>query len=501
MPVALFVRSQPGTLAGRRRATRGGMLFGAVHFALLLYWIAVALVWYTVLAIPAFMATVAVLAGLTGVFAWVLHRALHEARAPLWIALPVAWTATEWTRAHFPDALSFPWLGLGTSLTGTPRVVGVAELVGARGVGFWIALVNGLAATVWIRRRSGRAWSGPAWAMLVVTVGPPAWGVWRAATLPVRQVARVAVVQPDVPEHLKLDARVAEDSTRASLETLLATLEPGAVDLVALPEVLFPATYPEAPGEQPSMAFLQSESRQLDVPFLFGGLGYASDDRGRTVPYNSAFLMAPDGLVSYRYDKRRLVPGVERAPFLPSGWVGALGGFGGYGVGRGWPLARVSGVAYGVLICYESSYPELSRRVRLEGADVLVNLTNDAWYGREPWYARTTALWQHPAHLVMRAIENRVGVVRAANTGISLFVDPVGRVHGATELFSAETTSASVFGTDVSTLYTRLGDVVGNGAAAAALVLLLLGFADHRRRDAGVTVRRPRDLDPHDDRH
>jgi len=495
VPIALFVRSLPGTPAGRRRAVRGGILFGAVHFALLLYWIAVALVWYTPLAIPAYLGTVAVLAGLAGLFAWVLHGAVHDARAPLWIALPVAWTATEWARAHFPDALSFPWLGLGTSLTGYPRVVGFAELVGARGVGFWIALANGLAATLWLRRRSGRAWSGPLWALLVVTVAPPAWGVWRAATLPVRQLARVAVVQPDVPEHLKLDARLAEDSTRASLETLLPMLEPGAVDLVALPEVLFPATYPESPGPKPSMDFLQRQSRDLGAPFLFGGLGYASDKRGRSIPYNSAFLMAPDGLAAYRYDKRRLVPGVERAPFLPAGWVGALGAFGGYGVGRGWPLARVRGVAYGVLICYESSYPELSRRLRLEGADVLVNLTNDAWYGRDVWYARTTALWQHPAHLVMRAIENRVGIVRAANTGISLFVDPVGRVHDATQLFRPGVASAEVLGTDVSTLYTRVGDVVGNGAAAAALALLVLGFASHHRRGASVPPQHARDLE------
>ncbi len=107
---------------------------------------------------------------------------------------------------------------------------------------------------------------------------------------------------------------------------------------------------------------------------------------------------------------------------------------------------------------------------------MLVNITNDAWYGREPWYARTTALWQHPAHMVMRAIENRMGVARAANTGISMFVDPVGRVYDATPLFQRDVRVDTVYTTDVRTFYTRFGDLVGNGSAAGALLLVLLAW-------------------------
>jgi apolipoprotein N-acyltransferase len=129
-----------------------------------------------------------------------------------------------------------------------------------------------------------------------------------------------------------------------------------------------------------------------------------------------------------------------------------------------------------VLICYESTYAEGARSLRLAGADVLLNITNDAWYGREPFYARTTALWQHPAHMVMRAIENRVGVARAANTGISLFVDPIGRVYNTTELFEADIRVDTVRTTDVITFYTRFGDLVGNGAAGAALLLMLASW-------------------------
>ncbi|MEC9356012.1 MAG: hypothetical protein VX507_07210, partial [Gemmatimonadota bacterium] len=114
-------------------------------------------------------------------------------------------------------------------------------------------------------------------------------------------------------------------------------------------------------------------------------------------------------------------------------------------------------------------------------AEVLLNITNDAWYGREPLYARTSALWQHPAHLVMRAIENRMGVARSANTGISLYVDPIGRVHGQTDLVESDITIDNVFTTDEITFFTRFGDLAGNGAALAAILLILASLKFSRR--------------------
>jgi apolipoprotein N-acyltransferase len=152
-----------------------------------------------------------------------------------------------------------------------------------------------------------------------------------------------------------------------------------------------------------------------------------------------------------------------------------------YEPGQEWPLASIADGAFGVLICYESSYPEASRAYRLEGADLLVNITNDAWYGREPWYSRTTALWQHPAHMVMRAIENRVGVARVANTGISMFVDPLGHVYEATPLFQEDVRVGEVFTTDVTTFYTRYGDLSGTTAGTVCFLLLLSALADRIR--------------------
>jgi apolipoprotein N-acyltransferase len=240
---------------------------------------------------------------------------------------------------------------------------------------------------------------------------------------------------------------------------------------------------------------IQAYSREVGAPILFGAVGDSVEPDGRIIPYNSAFLMKPQGLTRYEYDKRYLVPMVERVPLLPARWLRHLEYFGKFGVGKGWPLAKADDAAFGTLICYESTYPQGARQFRLAGADVLLNITNDSWYGREPWWSRTTALWQHPAHMVMRAIENRMGVARAANTGISLFVDPVGRVYDATHLFQPAVEADDVYTTDIVTFFTRYGDLAGNGAAAAALVLVLASFwLGRRRRDPPATIpRAPRE--------
>jgi len=499
VPFALWLYGRTPDAAGRRSAVRGSLVFGTLYFGILFYWILVALIWFTWLAIFAFIGSMILLVGAAALFGWMLHRSVHTVRAPLWLALPVTWTATEWFRAHWPGPLAFPWLGLGTSLTGYPKLVGIAEIVGARGVTFWLALVNGLLAVlvlrVWGPRGAASDAGGMAdgasghrgrwWPLAAVTVAvvalPMAWGVWRADTLPMRDVGRVAVVQPNIREDLKMDVQTGLDSTFASLDRLMAQIPPGSVKLVVMPEVTF-QIYPKSPAYDREVSRIQAYSREVDAPILFGALGYSEEPDGQYIPYNSAFLMEPQGLTGYEYDKHYLVPMVERVPLLPAKWLRHLQYFGKFGVGKGWPLARAGGTAFAPLICYESTYPEGARHFRLAGADVLLNITNDSWYGREPWWSRTTALWQHPAHMVMRAIENRMGVARAANTGISLFVDPVGRVYDATHLFQPAVEADDVYTTDIVTFYTRYGDLTGNGAATAALVLVLASFWLGRRR-------------------
>jgi apolipoprotein N-acyltransferase len=151
-------------------------------------------------------------------------------------------------------------------------------------------------------------------------------------------------------------------------------------------------------------------------------------------------------------------------------------------VGRNLTPLESGDLRFGVLVCYESIFAGLSRRYRLQGADFVVNITNDAWFGREDeWWSQSGALWQHPSHLVLRAIENRVGIARAANTGISQTVDPLGRVHNETKLFERTIFTADVLTTDGLTLFTRTGDLVGWLAALAAAFGAVLPRIRQRR--------------------
>lgn len=497
VPFALWLERLPDGADGRSAVLRGGFFLGLIYFSLVFYWLMVALIHYTWLAILAFVAPVLILSGFLAFAALGMLRAHRRLGWPLWIALPVFWTAMEWFRAHLGD-VAFPWMGLGDTLTGFPWLIGAADVVGSRGLTFWLVAINGLIAGLWSSRRAASGSPPPTalgrrpamWsALALLLLVPLAYSLVRWNSLNLRPAARVVLLQPNIPEDIKLDRRAAVDSTVRAANTLFdAALgdDPGRVDLVALPETALPILIDAIPslpyGGRPDLeAWVAQWARRFGSPVLYGGIGANDLGGGKYDYFNSAFLIDPDGARLARYDKKFLVPIVERVPFVDPELFGGLPYFGGFAVGALGPVLRTNGARFGVLICYESIFTQLSRHYRRGGADFLVNITNDAWFGRaEPWWNRSSALSQHPAHLVMRAIENRIGVARSANTGISQLVDPLGRVSERTALFTEAVITADVMTSDSRTLYTRFGDVSGWAAALAALVAA--GLAAYGRR-------------------
>lgn len=498
-PWLVHLGGLPGDAAGRSAAVRSGYWLGVAYFGLTLYWLLTALIWYTPLAVLGYLLTVFILSWLVAGTAWMIHRARSAAGVPLWAAAPVAWTAAEWLQGHLLD-LSFPWLGLGTALTGFPWLIGAADLVGARGLTFWIVLVNALAAEGVLAWRASRRLPLPLAAGLAAALAlPAAYSLARWVTLETRPAAQVAVLQPNIPEHLKLQREAAKDSTRVALTHLMESVPEEGLDLVVWPEVTYP-DFLRLSGEWE--AWVRGLARERRTAFLVGGLDYVPRGPRQFDYFNAAFLYGSEGELRGTYYKHHLVPVVERVPFVPLEWIrtwrqswtaGEGGGlrrllgeflayFGGFGRGEAAPVLAASQARFGVLICYESIFAPLSRRYRREGADFLANITNDAWFGRdEPWWSRTAALHQHPAHMVMRAVENRVGVVRSANTGISMIIDPRGRIVQATELFVPAAITGEVRTTDGLTVYARLGDGVGTLSAAAAAAWILWSLWGRRR--------------------
>jgi apolipoprotein N-acyltransferase len=444
---------------------RTGYWFGVLAHGAVLYWIVVALWHFTPLSALGYLAAILlVLAPQWALLGWVVVRVRQRTSLPVWVVFPLVWTAVEVLQGAVGD-VRFPWLGLGTSLVRVPTLVQWAELGGARGVTLWLAAVNAL---VFVALRT-RRWRRPVAVIAASLVAALAFGAWRERTLRPRPVTTVAVLQPNVGFDEKRSNRENDSLVLELLElTRRARTMPG-VRLVAWPEVAVPNYFVNRPEWERWIGALAAETR---TPILAGGLDVEFAADGSYEYFNAAFLFDTSGSdrtwPSYR--KTYLVPIVERVPFLNPRWFGNLRWFGGFGRGRRFPVYRLPEGGFGVLICYESAFEDLARRYRADGADFLVNITNDAWFGQ------TAAPWQHASHLVMRAIETRTGVARAANTGISQFVDPLGRTSHSTALLTEAVVAAPVLTTDVRTLYVRWGDWVGLLAVIGAAAALVASF-------------------------
>jgi len=471
LPLLSFCAVMPAVLLlthlereGGLEALRLGFWYGFVAQGLALYWLVVALWHFTPLSALGYLATIAIYGlWMAGLFWLVTRVRIRFPVVPLWVLFPLAWTAMDWGIGHQGD-IRFPWLGLGTSLADAPTLVQWADLAGTRGVTLWLAWCNVMLVEAWLTRQRGDGRSWIRWQPLAAVLATVAlawgYGAWRERTLPVRPVGVVGLVQPNVGFREKWN-RAYQDSIIADLFGLSRGLEDRTrVDLLIWPEAAVPDYFVQRPDWDAAIAL---SVRQSHTPLVTGGL----DAESNFEYYNAAFFYDSTGdRTRYPvYHKHYLVPIVERVPFVPPRWL-HLKWFGGFGKGWDVPLYRTAIGRFGVLICYESIFADLARDYRRGGADFLVNITNDAWYGR------TAGPYQHASHLVMRAIETRMGVARAANSGISETVDPLGYAHDATNLEVRTAEASRLVTSDVRTLYVRLGDWVGTLAALATL-----GFA------------------------
>jgi apolipoprotein N-acyltransferase len=450
----LEARGHGGTETRESGPAKAGFWFGFLANGLVLYWMVAALWHFTPLSAAGYLATIAILGAWWALLAWTAVWVRRRTRIPLWVVFPLLWTAVEWGIGHQGD-IRFPWLGLGTSLASAPVLVQWADLAGARGVTLWLAWANVMVFLA-LRRRAWR----PLAALAATVAVALAYGGWRERTLVVRPAAVVAVVQPNLGFKEKVESRdqdaVVEELLRL---TVRADSLPG-VRLVAWPEGATDGYFVDHPYW---VRWIGDTARAIGTPILVGGLDAELRPDATYDTYNAAFFFdatgSDDRWRSYR--KTYLVPIVERVPFVNPRWFGSMKWFGGFGHGDRFPVYPVAGAAvgdtarFGVLICYESAFEDLARRYRREGADFLLNITNDAWFGR------TAAPYQHASHLVMRAIETRMGVARAANTGISEFVDPLGGTRRRTALAVRAVEADTAYTTSGLTLYVRWGDWVG----------------------------------------
>jgi apolipoprotein N-acyltransferase len=292
---------------------------------------------------------------------------------------------------------------------------------------------------------------------------------------------RVGLVQPNIDQAQKWDTSNRREAMDR-LERLTAQVMQG-TDLVIWPEASTPFLFDvETAYRDEVLAFV----RDHGVPLLFGSPALANRTDGQPRLTNSAYLVSGDGTVLDRYDKVHLVPFGEYVPlkavlfFLDKLVVG----IGDFVPGPGPRVMGGPGGRFGLVICFEVIFPDLVRQFVDQGADYMVTITNDAWFGD------SSAPYQHFAMVVFRAVENRIAVARAANTGISGFIDAEGHILRTTEIFVDGALSGEIHTGGPRTFYTAYGDLFAYGCGILALLVSAVAWRRARREARRPHARR-----------
>jgi len=367
-----------------------------------------------------------------GLFGWMAAELRHRVRWPLWLAAPVAWMTAELAAEHL-TVFNVTWLFAGSTLW---RCATLSQLVEIGGVSLVSGFVLGTAAVILhvlqvARAERGRWRERGTWRPLVLwgTIAGLAlgWGQLRMRSLHLEEGPRMALVQGNVAQSERLDPS-RRDAVLVKHAQLTSTLSPGEAILVAWPESTSAHFLDE---DVEARRFLGETARRAAAWMLVGGIG---SNPPPEPPSNSAFLFAPDGQVAGRSDKRVLVPGAETLLFLdrvqalrePIGaWLSKHMGFRPYLKPGGGPVVLTAGaLRFGTLICYGDLVPGPAWDLREAGAQALVAISNEAWFG-------SLELDQHLAMATQRCIETRLPMARATNDGLTAFVDPAGRVRAS----------------------------------------------------------------------
>jgi len=441
-----------------------GWISGSLGYLGILYWVNIVMTTYGHLPLPVSFTLhlfLSLYLGLyVGVSMWLVRRADQRDISPA-LSLPLVWVAGEYVRSF--ALTGFPWAMLGYSQFRILPVIQIADITGVYGVSFLIVMTNAVGFLIIRGVLSGGHDRYPLKSasilalLLFLTV---LYGLERLDDIDEGSVMRVVLVQGNIPQDVKWDPDFKEATVRV-YERLTTEGVVHGTDLVVWPESALPTFYQDdgVYGDR-----LRRLCRDLETSLLFGSPAYERKG-GKNRFLNSAFLINEKGEDIGRSDKVHLVPFGEYVPLAPLfPFIQKLV----VGIGDFVPGTEIRPLHHprgdvGVLVCFEGIFPEIARSQVVAGARLLVNITNDAWFGR------SSAPLQHLSMTVFRAIETRTPVARAANTGITAFITSKGEVEQATPLFTeAAIRSDMRLGSGVRTIYTKTGD------ALAKLVLLVV---------------------------
>lgn len=455
-----------------------GLACGLLHYSLLLYWIVIVLGKYG--GMPWFVSFQGlVLLSLYMSFYLIAFAVLSRvflSALPVSLAIwlvPSLWVGIDWIRGLFLTGL--PWMDVGYSLYESPFLIQIADLGGHHAVSFMIVLCNTLFFFLLVNQLTLRrvAILIPGVLFLVAALyysGQRYSEVKEMIAAHTESNVTVGVIQGNIRQEQKWSVELQKKTVFIYTDMTKSLLADGPADFVVWPETALPFYPPSSELMAGLFAFVGASGSSI----LTGAPWYEIVDRkARKIRfYNSAILLGGDGTYHGKYYKTHLVPFGEYVPFkrfLPflAPLVEAVGDFTPGKIEA--PLVQ-NNIKAGVLICFESVFPDLGRQWVKAGANMLVNLTNDAWYGK------SSAPIQSLAMTVFRAVETRRSIVRSANTGISAFISPLGEITSRSDLFVPWAGKGEVTLNTEKTFWVRIGYTFAPFCLGlAALGLLMAG--------------------------
>ena len=449
-----------------------GWVFGLVYFGFLLWWLAPTISRFGNMPLLAACPVIGLLVCYLALFpaAWAGAAAYISSRLPsrvmAGVTVAVLWGGLEWLRGWLLSG--FPWGSLSYALAPQPLLFQSADLWGPYAISSILVLINFLLWDVAANRDSlGGVSLRSVLNLLVVMIicgAAATYGVIRYRTVASSDVnfpvVSTAAIQGALPQEMKWEPGLQRDTVelyRELTNEAVSGLRPsgstaGPDILIVWPETAMPFFFQQG-GKLSDM--VRETARDINGAILFGTPAYHTNSRARTTYFNRACLIDEKGVTTGCYDKMHLVPFGEYLPwgFLTSWARDLVPAAGDFTAGTSYAPLEWHRIRIGVLICFESIFPELARKSVASGANCLAVITNDSWFGD------TGAPWQHAQMAAFRAVEQRRWLIRAANTGISEIISPTGQVVAKSSLFRQDIVAERIRLRDDRTVYQRFGDM------------------------------------------
>ena len=467
-----------------KQAFKAGIFLGMPYFFGTLYWIYHSINHYGGVSLITSISIVILLclylSLYTGIFAFLFSITIRNTKLPALLIAPVFWVVLEFLRSYV--FTGFPWSSMGYSQYKFLAVIQIADITGIYGVSFLILAVNGALADIFLIKRRIREM--PLFPLSSTVIGFSALLLCIISTVIYGQIrlnedrtykqVKASIIQGNIEQAKKWEPSYQKAVIEIYKDLSLKATSSSPL-IIIWPETALPFFFETDRAYTKEFFDLQNK---LDTYLLFGSVLIKGKADKRPLLSNSAVLLDKTGKVAYIYDKIHLVPFGEYVPLQEILFFinKLVVGIGDYTHGDRYLRAESPFGDFAVLICYEIIFPGLVRKFYSHGGDFIVNITNDAWFGR------TSGPFQHFSMAVFRAVENRKPVIRAANTGISGFIDSNGRIISKTNLFQMTVLTVDIKTDSTRSFYTKYGDLFSYICVVFSIVLLTNLFSKIRNR-------------------